>query len=102
MMPPAISALLLYFRPNTLPTFRPTADRINVVAPMKLTAAGRFTSGRSANVMPTASASMLVATASTSIVLNENELLLSSGSPLRSPSRSMFPPMSDSSTNAAQ
>ena len=79
MMPPAISALLLYFRPNTLPTFRPTADRINVVAPMKLTAAGRFTSGRSANVMPTASASMLVATASTSIVLNENELLRSSG-----------------------
>ena len=53
-------------------------------------------------LMPTASASMLVATASTSIVRKENESLLSSGVSLLRPSRIMLPPMTTSSTKATQ
>ena len=71
IMPPAISALLLYLRPKMLPTLSPIAEMINVVTPMNETAATMLTSGRRAKVMPTARASMLVATARTIFVLNE-------------------------------
>ena len=100
-MPPASSAFDLYFVPNTFPTFRPIADRIKVVAPMNRTAAAIFTSGRSAKVMPTASASMLVAIASSSIVLKLNDASSFSSS-FESASLIIFPPIKHSSTNAIQ
>ena len=98
--PPNNSARDLYFAPNTLPTLTPMHDRINVVAPMKLTA-GTIRTCRKANVTPTARASMLVATASGSIVPNEKESLRFSSSVSRD-SRIMLPPISASSTKAIQ
>ena len=100
-MPPASSALALYLRPNRLPTFSPTAEQTNVVMPIRQTASGTLTSGSSANVMPTASASMLVASASRSIVLKLNESLPLDSS-LDRLSLIMPAPMADSSTNATQ
>ena len=62
--------------------------------------AGRICTSKKAKVTPTASASMLVATASGSIVLKEKESLTSSSSP--SASRIIFAPISASSTKAIQ
>ncbi len=69
--------------------------------PIRQTASGTLTSGSSANVMPTASASMLVASASRSIVLKLNESLPLDSS-LDRLSLIMPAPMADSSTNATQ
>ena len=75
-------------------------DSVNVVAPMNVTA-GTILTCKNANVTPTASASMLVATASGSMVIKRNESLTFSLSCSRD-SRTMFAPMSASSTNAIQ
>ena len=55
------------FAPMMLPAFKPIAESRKVMQPMKLTAGTMFTR-RKAKVTPTASASMLVATASGSMV----------------------------------
>lgn len=68
MIPPASSALDLYLEPKIFPTFTPAAERMKVVIPMKLAARMMFTS-RKAKVIPTARASILVATASGNIFL---------------------------------
>ena len=75
-------------------------DSTNVVAPMNDTA-GTISTCRNANVTPTASASMLVATASGSIVIKRNESLTLSSS-CSHDSRTMFAPISPSSTKAIQ
>ena len=75
-------------------------DSTNVVAPMNDTA-GTISTCRNANVTPTASASMLVATASGSMVIKQNESLTLSSSCSRD-SRTMFAPISPSSTKAIQ
>ena len=105
MMPPATSALLLYFRPKILPTFKPKTDRQKVVQPMSPTALKMSTSGSSAKVMPTARASILVATASISMALKPKDTFSSCPSLSSSrdrPSLSMFPPIRHSSTKATQ
>lgn len=73
IIPPAMTALFLYLTPNILPTFKPIAEIINVVAPINDTAATMLTSGSSAKVTPTASASILVATAKINIETKANE-----------------------------
>lgn len=60
--PPEISAPFLYLEPNMLPTKSPTQESAKVIVPINPTA-GRIETSRKANVTPTASASMLVATA---------------------------------------
>ena len=102
MIPPATSALLLYFRPKILPTFNPRADRQKVVAPMRPTALKMFTSGSRAKVIPTARASMLVATARGSMALKPKDAFSSLSSSREKPSLSIFPPMRPSSTKATQ
>ena len=100
--PPVSSAFDLYFVPKTLPTFAPAMDMMQVVQPIMLTAPTMFTS-RNAKVMPAARASMLVATASISMVLKDSEpLSLPASSSLESASRIIFAPMSESSMNATQ
>ena len=101
MAPPTISALFLYFRPKTLPTFRPTAERMKVMQPMNSTAAAIFTPGSRARVIPTASASMLVATASSSMALGAKEASAVSSS-LEKASFNILPPMTDSRMKATQ
>ena len=68
MIPPASSALDLYLEPKIFPTFTPAAERMKVVTPIKPAARMMFTS-RNAKVIPTASASILVATASGNLSL---------------------------------
>ena len=98
-MPPTSSAFDLYFAPKMLPMRIPIAERMNVVAPIKLMA-GTILTCKNANVTPTASASMLVATASGSIVIKLNESLRFSAS--SRDSFIMLRPISTSSTNAIQ
>ncbi len=99
-MPPTSSAFDLYFAPNTLPILTPIAERTNVVTPI-IETAGTISTSRKANVTPTASASILVATARASIVRGEKESLRFSSSFLTA-SRIIFAPISASSTNAIQ
>ena len=63
IIPPHNSALDLYFIPKRLPILTPAAEQTKVTIPMKETA-GTIATLRNANVTPTASASILVATAS--------------------------------------
>ena len=70
--PPKNSALALYFAPNTLPTLIPAAEITNVVQPITAIASQILTL-RNANVMPMARASMLVATAAMSMLMNAND-----------------------------
>ncbi len=71
-MPPASSALDLYFAPKRLPIHTPAAENKNVVRPMTGT---EGTSGtcRKANVTPTASASIESAIASGNMTFGEND-----------------------------
>ena len=62
------SALLLYLLPKKFPTITPIIEMIIVVIPI-MVIASRIGVLRKANVIPTASASMLVATARTSMLL---------------------------------
>ena len=78
--PPASSAFDLYFVPNIFPIFTPAAERVNVVTPIKDTAAIRCTF-RNAKVIPTARASILVATARRNMVLMSSDSFSSSHSP---------------------
>ena len=98
--PPTNSAFDLYFIQNTLPTFTPIADRINVVHPMKVTAQTMFTC-KNANVTPTASASILVATARANIVFT-SKLAFSSSSSSSLDYLIILIPMIPRRTNAIQ
>ncbi len=100
--PPVNSAFALYFKPKRLPALSPIAERINVTAPIESMAVIIFTLGSRAKVMPTASASILVATARTNIVFMENELSESGVLLLSRASCIMFPPINARSTNAIQ
>ena len=62
IIPPHNPAFDLYLSPNILPIFTPAAEQTNVIQPMNDTAGIMFTL-RNASETPTASASMLVATA---------------------------------------
>ena len=86
--PPAASAPDLYLVPKTLPIFTPSDENKNVVIHMmrhaknvlnKEDALKSFT-GTATNVIPTASASIEVATASKNIFLTSNPALASSSS----------------------
>ena len=79
----------------------PAAEKTKVIEPMSATAGTMCVPGRNANVMPTASASMLVAIASRSMALNASEPSSLSSS-FDSASRIMLPPMMPSSTNVIQ
>ena len=70
--PPKNSAFDLYFTPNTLPTFMPAAEIINVVQPI-IAIASQILTWRNAKVMPIARASILVATATISILIKPKE-----------------------------
>ena len=74
-------------------------ERMKVMPPMRQTA-GTMSTLRKAKVTPTASASMLVATASGSMALTPKEALSSSAAPRDS--RIMFAPMSASRMKAIQ
>ena len=78
-MPPSSSALDWNRVPQRLPTFTPMQESRKVVAAMKHTA-GRMDTSKKAKVMPTARASMLVATAMGSITRKAREALVSSSS----------------------
>ena len=99
MIPPASSARLRQRAPKTLPSFTPSAESAQVITPIVATA-GMIRIVSSANVTPTASASMLVATASGSIAPGVIALLTPSASP--KDSRIMFAPISPSRTKAIQ
>mgnify|MGYP007065356905 CR=1 FL=1 len=75
-------------------------ESVNVVRPIRQ-AARAMSVPSSAKVTPTASASMLVAIASSSIVLKPKSSLVSSSS-LLSASRTMFTPIIASRMNATQ
>ena len=77
----------------------PTAESMNVVVPI-IAIAGTISTSIHANETPTASASMLVATARGSIVLTENESSSCSSSPKAS--LIIFAPISASRMNAIQ
>ena len=79
--------------------YMPTAAIMKVVTPIRL-AAGMMLTFRKAKVMPTASASMLVATAMRNMVLKPKSSLSSSDLP--KDSFIMLPPMKASSTKAIQ
>ena len=98
-MPPASSALDLYFAPKRFPIHTPAAENKNVVRPMTGT---EGTSGtcRKANVTPTASASIESAIASGNMTFGENDA--SNFSILPMDSRIMLTPMSKSSANDSQ
>ena len=98
-MPPASSALDLYFAPKRFPIHTPAAENRNVVRPMTGTDGQRETC-RKANVTPTASASIESAIASGNMTFGENDA--SNVSILPIDSRSMFTPMSSSSANDSQ
>ena len=98
-MPPASSALDLYFAPKRFPIHTPAAESKNVVRPMNGTDGQRETC-RKANVTPTASASIESAIASGNMTFGENDA--SNVSILPIDSRSMFTPMSSSSANDSQ
>ena len=65
-MPPASSAFDLYFVPKIFPIFTPANEIKNVQTPI-IDAADTICTFKNANVIPTASASILVATASINI-----------------------------------
>ena len=71
--PPASSAFALNLQPNALPILTPIAESVNVITPINATANQMFTSGIKPKVTPTASASMLVATAIGTIALTQKE-----------------------------
>ena len=64
--PPTNSAFVSYRLPNRMPIFTPATQQTKVMTPMNDTA-GTMSTCRKANYTPTASASMLVATASGSM-----------------------------------
>lgn len=70
-MPPATSALLLYFEPNLLPITTPPTEIRNVVKPI-MVIDGTILTFRKANVIPTASASILVAMAGQLFLSNKH------------------------------
>lgn len=84
MIPPVSSAFDLYFAPNTFPTLTPAMDKQKVVMPIMEAAMVIFTF-RNAKVIPTARASMLVATAKSSIVRKERESFACSSFPTMLP-----------------
>ena len=65
-MPPASSALDLYFVPKIFPIFTPANEIKKVQTPI-IDAADTICTFKKANVIPTANASILVATASMNI-----------------------------------
>lgn len=80
MIPPASSAFDLYLVPNMFPIFTPAAAMINVITPINETA-GIICTFKKAKVMPTARASILVATARGNIVLQSKRSFEDSSSP---------------------
>ena len=100
MIPPASSAFDLYLVPNMFPIFTPAAAMINVITPINETA-GIICTFKKAKVMPTARASILVATARGNIVLQSKRSFEDSSSPEKA-SRIILIPMMESSINAIQ
>ncbi len=100
-IPPAISAFALNFAPNLLPVRTPAKERTKVVAPIRPTE-GRIDTLRKAKVIPTASASMLVAIARTksSLIFSLYSSVPSSFSFMAS--NIIFPPMKHKSPKAIQ
>ena len=86
--------------PQRLPNLTPRLESRKVVRAIQQTA-GRISTSRKAKVMPTASASMLVATAMANMTRKPREALASSVSPLRA-SRSMLIPRIASRAKAIQ
>lgn len=79
MMPPANSAFDLNLQPKMPPILMPAAEKAKVVMPMRAADKKIFTF-KKAKVIPTARASILVATAMTNMVLKAKELLTASSS----------------------
>ena len=108
IVPPMISEPDLYRIPNICPIFTPIMDIMHVITPIIITAITTFIipavsntfTGTATNVIPTASASILVATAIINIVLTSNSGFTSSGG--AKASLIMLPPISESSINATQ
>ena len=69
IVPPANSAFDLNRVPNILPTLTPAVDMAKVVKPI-IKIAVKIFSAKKEKVIPTASASMLVAIANNSILMN--------------------------------
>jgi len=107
MNPPMNSAFDLYLTPKRLPTLTPTKEKQNVVIPMIMAASSVLTSavdatrltGTIAKVIPTARASILVATAMRNMVLTSSPASAVS-SFLERASRIMLKPIRANSTKA--
>ena len=98
--PPTNSAFDLCFVPNRDPIFRPVAENRNVVIPIQSTENHIFRLNADIDI-PTASASILVATANRNMVFTSRELFTSSSSFDRD-SRIMFIPIAASNPAATQ
>ena len=98
MTPPIISALDFSFSPNTLPSLTPMKQQTKVIRPM-IDTAGIILTLRKAKVTPMARASILVATASVSIVFTSIESFTTSQD---FASFIIFMPMTPRSTKAIQ
>ena len=99
--PPIISAFSFSLSPNLLPMATPASDMAKVTLPMTVTASKRLTL-KNENVTPTASASMLVATAKIKSSRKENpqSCVYSSSSDI--PSFTILKPIITSRKNAIQ
>ena len=100
IIPPASSAFDLYRAPKIFPILTPIKEHANVTIPIKETA-GMISTLKKAKVTPMARASMLVATASTSIDFISRESLQHSCSLFKA-SRIILIPMIPSSIKAIQ
>ena len=87
--------------PNRVPSATPATESTNVVAPM-ISTAGTMDTCKKANEMPTASASMLVASASSKSDTSHARPFSAVSSSPRSVSTIILPPMNSSSANTIQ
>ena len=101
MTPPANSAFFSKRLPKMLPIFTPMADRAKVVTPIREAASQIFVFPAMAREMPTASASMEVATAIRNMVLTERSAETSSSFFERA-SRIIFAPIKARRVKAIQ
>ncbi len=98
IIPPARTALVLYFSPKRFPKNTPIEDNINVTSAIVVTEYIMFTF-KNAKDMPTARASMLVAIDKSSIVFMD-KLLSNLSCSLERDSIIIFIPISDNKKNA--
>ena len=101
MIPPIIPADFSNLDPNTFPIFTPMMENKKVVTPI-INTDDQILTWIQAKEIPTAKASILVAMAKSSMVLNPNELSAGSSSFRDNASRIMLAPIKKSNPKAIQ